>query len=136
MLSKPRYGWTNVTIGDFSERASYLTDVPIQCLQSFVSMLKYKLPFAVNFDAEGWEYVVVITDFEAHILSNKCDNGHFYKWIDIRKEDLAKELISDIENHFDCWVDWMCDEYMSEESWNKRVAQIRFLLDELKGAIT
>ena len=40
MLTKPRYGWTNLRIGDICYPASYLNDVPIDCLDAFIYALK------------------------------------------------------------------------------------------------
>ena len=34
MLGNPKYGWTNVSIGEFYESAGYLTDVPNDCLDA------------------------------------------------------------------------------------------------------
>lgn len=37
MLTKPKCGWTNIVIGNNVLPASYLTDVPIDCLDSLTN---------------------------------------------------------------------------------------------------
>ena len=52
-------GWCTVTFGDFTFSASYLTDVPFDCLKAAIKWLTDRTVFAVNFDGEGETCVVV-----------------------------------------------------------------------------
>lgn len=52
MLTIPKAGWTNVEIGKFKGRASYLTDIPFECLDAFTFALTYNMPMSIWFDAE------------------------------------------------------------------------------------
>ncbi len=89
---KPDAGWTNITIGEFRSRASYLTDIPFDCLQAFIFALKHRTPAAISFDAEGWEFIVVVDWYDTHVIINNTDAKYEYKTIEVKKEDLAKEL--------------------------------------------
>ena len=46
MLGKPDAGWSKVTMGEFEEYASYLTNVPIDCLEACIHRVKGKGPLA------------------------------------------------------------------------------------------
>ena len=52
MLTKPKHGWTNLQIGDFTERVSYLTDISNDCLDAFIYALHTGNPAVIFFDAE------------------------------------------------------------------------------------
>ena len=71
MLSKPKYGWADITIGDWSDRCSYLTDVPFQLLEAMCRSCKNHEPVAAKFDAEGWEYTIIFDWLETHIIIEK-----------------------------------------------------------------
>lgn len=105
MLSTPRAGWTTITIGEWSDRASYLTDVPMDLLNGFIEYPD--VPFVVEFDAEGWEFEVVINqDFTNMIKYNDIDDIEVYKSVYISKQALALEVANDIELDLDGWSGW------------------------------
>lgn len=106
MLANPKYGWTNVSIGEFNECASYLTDVPNDCLDAFIYARENGFPAVVYFDAEGYEYYLIASYFESFITIEK-DELKTYRF-DLGLVDLAKELIDDIEQNIDEWADWQC----------------------------
>lgn len=104
MLTKPDHGWTNLQIGQFSERASYLTDVPNDCLDAFIYALQNKVPITVFFDAEGWDFHLVASYYQSYVIVDKDDAKMFA--FDKTVLELAKELYEDINNNFDSWVNW------------------------------
>ena len=106
MLSTPEHGWSNITIGDWSDRCSYLDDVPYLLVDALESVYRTYQPRCVKLDAEGWEYIIVFDGFETHIISDNCDTGFLYKTITCKARDLAAELIADIRNDFDGWAKW------------------------------
>lgn len=104
MLSEPSAGWTTVKIGDWSGQASYITNVPIDCLNAFIDCLEKHNPQCIYCDAEGWEFTIVISDFETNIIVSDDKNELFT--FDITVKQLAKELLNDLEKYFDSWVVW------------------------------
>lgn len=38
MLSKPQFGWTDITIGDWTGKLSYINDVPVVLLNAFYNV--------------------------------------------------------------------------------------------------
>ena len=105
MLAKPLHGWINVAIGDFNERASYLTDIPNDCLDAFIYAINRGSPAVVHFDAEGYDYLLIASYFESYIIIEK-EKLEIYQF-DINLTDLANELINDIKKHIDEWSDWL-----------------------------
>ena len=104
MLSKPEYGWSRITIGDWSDRCSYIDDVPFELLEALETSCRVNQPVTVKFDAEGWWYLIVFDDFWTYIIE-EVDETKLYR-IKIDREELAKELIADIRKYIDYWTEW------------------------------
>lgn len=125
MLKAPYAGWTTIKIGDWSDRASYLTDVPMDILDAFINSYNYWQPAVIKFDAEGWEYTVVIDDYETYIIDYlHNDEGDYLDSfeanptltiIKVKKKNLAKEVLNDIKSNFNSWVEWCSDDGDPEE---------------------
>lgn len=129
ILSKPHAGWTEVVIGDFSDSASYLDDVPVLTLTAMLSHFRTGNPFCVEYDAEGHEYIIVSTYFETIVIGYE-DTQRF----DISVDELAKELVRDIEDNIDLWARWNPGVYEEDESEEveKTKSRITDLVGELK----
>lgn len=125
MLSTPEYGWCDITIGDWSDRVSYLTNFPIDLLDGILNILKSGKPSVVYCDAEGWEYMIVLDHYAVHIIESKDS----YKLYTIEKniEDLAKECYYDILNNINEWSKWDTDEMTENEIKSNRAKIIRRL---------
>ncbi|MEG1564711.1 MAG: hypothetical protein RR365_13440 [Bacteroides sp.] len=138
MLIEPKYGWVTVSIGNWMDRASYLTDVPIDALDAFISSYNRWQPATIKFDAEGWEYIVVIDDYETYIIDYFHDGNLYDKpvltTVKISKGELAKELVNDIQSHFDEWVNW-CSNDSGTEELPKYEQTLRDKLKTLKDLI-
>ena len=65
MLSTPKYGWSTITIGNWSDRCSYIDDVPFMLLSAVDEVIRTRTTYSVKFDAEGYEYIIVFDEFEA-----------------------------------------------------------------------
>lgn len=125
MLVNPQHGWVTVEIGDWSDRASYLTNVPIDALDAFINSYNHRQPATIKFDAEGWEYIVVIDDWETYIIEdlyrysknllNSPSADPILTIVKVNKRELAKELVNDIQSHFYEWVNWRSDDGDTEE---------------------
>jgi len=139
VLHNPHAGWETIRIGNFEDRASYLTNVPIDILDALINSYRKYKPAVIKFDAEGWEYIVVIDDYRVHIIDYKYRNDDEYLNSDddeqvlttiVRsKDDIAKEVISDIERDYDKWLNWM---YFDTE---KDIAEQKVRLDSKLNAL-
>lgn len=141
MLLNPKHGWVKVEIGDWSDRASYLTDVPLDILDALIHSYQTGLPAAVKFDAEGWDYIIVIDNYETYIIDYPYrtdeeymaseDDKQVLSTVEIFKDDLAKEFLKDVESDWDAWVNWMF--YDDVETIQKRKSQMEDKTKMLKS---
>lgn len=111
MLTKPKCGWTNIVIGNNVLPASYLTDVPINCLDSMILSYRNHNDFCVNFDAEGWTFKIIADEYITYIIKEK-NRSELIVCENINLDNLAKELIYDIEANINDWMYWV---YRMEE---------------------
>ena len=143
MLSKPQYGWVTISIDNWHDRASYLSDIHLDFLSSLInSYLKPYQPACVHYDAEGWEGVIVIDDYFTYVILDNTEEDRKFKskvlTFEINKDDLAKELIEDIEENLEEWSLWDVDLYddeLGKKEENKEIIQslLYTLKEYLKG---
>lgn len=124
MLKTPKYGWSEITIGDWSDRCSdiggYHDDVPYRLLEAVDDTNRTGMPSSVKFDAEGWEYIIVFDIHETHIITYDEDANYKYTTIEISIKDIIKELLADIRKDLKVWSEWGIDrnEYEIKERYN------------------
>lgn len=129
MFSIPKHGWVNISIGDWSDRSSYLTDPHLDTLDALIQFFRNNTPTAIHCDAEGWEYLIVFNWYEIFVIEQKDENKLFS--FDINVRDFANEVIKDIEEHL---YDWSLWSYSVSEEKDRKDAEneIKSKLDELK----
>ena len=106
MLNKPHLGSVDITIDNFSDRASYLTDVPFDLLNAFIRFYRDGNPQTVYFDAEGWDYYIIIAWDMVFIITSKGNGGYMLHEIVVKTDDMVRELIKDLEDNLDDWKNW------------------------------
>ena len=104
MFSRPKHGWVNLSIGDWSDRSSYLTDPHLDMLDAFITLYSTYNPGAVYCDAEGWEYIIVISFNDIFVIEQKDEDKLIT--LDVRTRDLCEEVMNDIEEHLYDWSLW------------------------------
>ena len=119
MFTIPKHGWVNLQINDLSKRASYLTDIPNDCLDAFIYALQNNAPTVVFFDAEGWDFHLVTSYYQSYIIVDKDDTKLYV--IEKNILELARELYEDINNNLNDWLNWDMkeDETKEERRENK-----------------
>lgn len=117
MLKTPWCGWSEIQIGDWHDRCSYLDDVPYRLLEAVDYTNRCGRPSSVKFDAEGYHYIIVFDMYKTHIICDDFDIGYILYTVDINLKDLIRELVADIRRDIDVWSKWFCDvsEYEAEE---------------------
>lgn len=132
MLSEPKFGWTSIEIESFFSRASYLTDIPTDCLSNMIIALKENIDFTLDCDAEGYTFKIVSDNESTYII--ECKDGIKAYLFNKTKQDLAKEIYEDISNHLDAWCHFNTD---SEEDNMFAIYRVNFIqyLNELKKLI-
>lgn len=137
MLSNPSAGWCDVKIGDFDGVASYLEDVPLNCLDAFIQYFDRSNSInsvSIFFDEEGTEFYAVFDYYNTYIIIERNEEPEL-KYIDnIGIKQLANELIKDLERDFDAWVNWT---YLDDDDYdkNQRIYELRTKIDTLKELI-
>lgn len=134
MLSNPEHGWCNVKIGDFEGVASYLTDVPCNCLEAFIQYLSrgnHINSSSIFFDEEGTEFTVVLEYYSTYVIIERGIIPELKCYHDISIHMLAYELIDDLDRDFDRWVNWECYDNPKEG----RSELLRSKINELKELI-
>lgn len=107
MISKPKYGWCNFELGTFRGEPSYLTDVPVDLLDAFINYYNNGYGTVV-FDEEGSYFVLTITRYNwgIYIIEEK-DKSVLHDFSSMNVDNLAKELIADLEINLDCWAEFI-----------------------------
>ncbi len=131
MLSKPRYGWTTVSLEEFKTVASYLDDIPFSWLKSCLLSLKESIPTVFHIEEEGSKVFIVSYYGVTHVVRA---NEVCRTYTEIDFMDIARELIADIETYFEDWVQWSPYE-RTEEDWTNRRIALRKLLRETEDVL-
>ena len=116
MLSIPKHGWVDITIGDWTDRASYLTNFPEELINALISNLQSHIPSTGKCDAEGWENIIIFDTYTIHIITDKfesyasvAENPEIeYKLLsfDHHIKDIAEEVYQDISENLYAWSLW------------------------------
>jgi hypothetical protein len=134
MLRYPEHGWCKVEIGDFIGDASYLMDVPFNCLNSFITYFTKGNSInsiAIAFDEEGTEFTVVSSFDGTFIIIERGNEPELKCYQNINIVKLANELIEDLKRDFDGWVNWEC--YGEPEEG--RAEELKNAIEELKKLV-
>lgn len=126
ILGTPKYGWTHIKLGEFECSGSYLTDIPIDWLESIKNSLRSWTTLCLFTDNEGTNSYIIVDDVVSYAFTT-IDNINVATIWEYSK-DIIRQIVSDIESDFEAWVDWMCYEDMTTEERNARVEELIELL--------
>ena len=134
-LHLQEYGWCEIQIGDFKSRASYLTDVPIDCLEAAIQYIDYHQPIELHFDAEGWDVYVTGYDQNTLIRHTRTNSSEMEHIVldDVNALDLAKQIYADIAYDIEGWTDFLFT--FDDMERQKHLHEIERLVQELKAAL-
>jgi hypothetical protein len=146
MIGKPQFGWSHITIGEWSDRISYLDDVPFELLRTLIRGCKEHRPQCLKFDAEGYEYILVFEWHNVFVIyqdtfiprtAGKKGTSEFAaKCLEADRDELAMSLIRDIRENADAWATFyaMCDDYTDERNEDRK-RMLLALCNELESLI-
>lgn len=129
MLDAPKLGWSKIHIGAWSDRCSYLDDVPMKLLEAFVRCFRESEPQSVRFDAEGYEYILVFDTYQTCVITSK--DGNELTVLDVDYRTLAAKCITDIRRDLDAWAAFMYSDANSEVL-QKRKDDMLWLCDTME----
>ena len=116
MLLKPKYGWSRLEIGNWSDRISYLDDAAFMLLETIIKSYEEPAIQSVEFDAEGYEWTLVFDGEKVTVITEKDETE--ITNLDISRTDIAKGIIDDIRHDVRDWVNfvyWDLDEAAQKE---------------------
>ena len=120
MLLKPKYGWSRLEIGNWSDRISYLDDAAFMLLETIIKSYEEPNIQSVEFDAEGYEWKLVFDGEKVTIITEKDETE--ITNLDVSRKDIAKGVIDDIRHDVRDWVNfvyWDLDEAAQKERENE-----------------
>jgi len=110
MISNPKHGWCNFKLGDFKGIPGYLTDVSMDILNAFIDYYERGYGVAV-FDEEGSTFTLILARYTWGIfIIEEKDKSILHDFSDMNVNDLAKELIQDIESDMYGWENFITDD--------------------------
>lgn len=131
MITNPKYGWCSFELGDFQGSPSYLTDVAVDLLDAFIDYYAKGYGVAV-FDEEGSFFTLVLTRYNWGIfLIEEKDCAILHDFSDMNIDDLAKELVNDIEHDLNGWYDFLL--FSDENETERYKVELDKKLAELKN---
>ena len=105
MITNNGHGWGTFKLGEFTGRLSYMEDIPVDLLQAFIDWHD-KGSGCAWIDEEGTEFTLVLTPYSMYIIVER-DGTELVDLSELKIEEIEKELIDDIENDFEGWVNFM-----------------------------
>lgn len=108
-------GWCAIQLGDIYSRASYITDVPGDCLTSIIHAIQSDCDFEVEFNAEGYSFTVRADNTQCYFNFHA---GEHHAFDNMNKYDLALQIYKDINNDFSRWLNFYCGKSDLSESLN------------------
>ena len=133
MIKNPRHGWCDFELGDFTGLASYLTDVPADLLDAFITYYT-KGYGVVQFDEEGSLFTLVLARYDPSIyIIEDRKNIILHDFSHMNPDDLAKELINDIESNLIGWLVRFTMEEENEQYKNEILQKIEELKQFVYG---
>ena len=126
MISNPKHGWCSFKLGDFQGSPSYLTDVSVDLLDTFIDY-HIKGYGVVVFDEEYSFFTLILTRYNCGIfIIEEKDNAILHDFSEMNIEQLEKELIADIENDLNGWTN-----FFTEDDWEEIVQHRREILQKI-----
>lgn len=143
LLEAPRCGWVKFSLPEIRRRfnLSYLTDVPLDWLNSAIYGLEHLLPFCVKGVMEPNRMICIVSYHRCHILIENEDNVH-ETWRDIPNYVSHTDMLTfcirlheDIRRNMEEWGRWLSgdmeksDLLSRKEEINKKLERLEELIE-------
>lgn len=134
MLSKPQFGWADITIGDWTGKLSYIDDVPVVLLNAFCNVFSNQKPEVICFDAEGINYWIVFDLFDTIIITEDENCQYSVSRQNVGVRELGMQMWDDITYKLKDWVRWAIDDNNAKD-YEEREELLYNKLQQLREAI-
>lgn len=122
MFSKPKNGWVEIDFDGYKDVASYSGSVAEHVMEECHNYLsKSDKRFYIEFDAEGYEFGIVLLAGDIYYWTNKLEKGMdvFPIFSGISTDDailrIAKNMVKSVEDYFKEWVNFESINYNEDE---------------------
>lgn len=140
MLSRPKSGWTDFSLGMKEYGLSYLTNIPVEWLDQAIHGLETLEPFAVHGVLEPGRMICVVSYWNCHIIVEEEERVKLeaedvaYEICNVDMLHFCKMLYRDILDDIEEWCCWDCDESTDTEivkkDINKKLEKLSELISE------
>lgn len=134
MLSKPQFGWTDITIGDWTGKLSYIDDVPVVLLNAFYNVFSNQKPEVVCCDAEGMNYWIVFDLSDTIIITEDENCQYSVSRQNVGVRELGMQMWNDIYRELKDWAYWAIDDNNAKD-YEEREELLYNKLQQLRKAI-
>lgn len=134
MLSKLQFGWTDITIGDWTGKLSYIDDVPGVLLNAFYNVFSNQKPEVVCFDAEGMNYWIVFDLLDTIIITEDENCQYSVSRQNVGVRELGMQMWNDIYWELKDWAYWVIDDNNAKD-YEERKELLYNKLQQLRKAI-
>lgn len=134
MLSKPLFGWADITIGDWTGKLSYIDDVPTVLLNAFYNVFSNQKPEVTCFDAEGTNYWIVFDLLDTIIITEDENCQYSVSRQNVGVRELGMQMWNDIYWELKDWVYWVIDDNNAKD-YEERKELLYNKLQQLKNTI-
>ena len=122
ILTNAKYGWCDFKLENYTGRASYIRNLPLDILKGFEGYKKYG-HCIIPFDEETSQFYLIVYDNTVIIIDNRdSENGDKFKgqYINIDADKVMSELFHEVVVNIDKWAEWLS---ISEDT--KDISHIR-----------
>lgn len=134
MLSKPQFGWTDIAIGDWTGKLSYIDDVPVVLLNAFYNVFHNQKPEVVCFDAESMNYWIVFDLSDTIIITEDGNCQYSVSRQNVGVRELGMQMWNDIACKPKDWARWAIDDNNAKD-YEERQELLYNKLQRLREAI-
>lgn len=111
MLSRPKDGWTTVTLGNFKVRASFLLDVPKNCTDAAIDHLRTGLPLRLVFETEDYGEFYTISNTSQTFIFWDENPKKGVQVVDVGAKEVIDQIYADITQYLPSWCGARWDHY-------------------------
>lgn len=133
ILSKPKYGWAMVNLGDFKGRVSYLNDIAFEWLEVLKVAIENKTIATLYGDEEGSNFYIVLDDYYGYVIINRDELETVE--IDYGLIDFTQELCNAIRTDLKGWARFCDYDDLSEDEKYKKDLELCQLIADTEEAI-
>ena len=109
ILTIAEYGWCNFKLGNYTGKASYIRNLPLDILKGFEEYKKYG-HCIIPFDEETSQVYLIVCDNNIIITDNRNSESGFdfvSQCININADKVMFKLFDEVIHNIDKWVEWL-----------------------------